>query len=108
MWIDISADRGPARATGRHVRLPGRDTIHPHVFRSLLSQQHLVEYQVRQTASGADIAVATSGAVDTDAWQHASKTPSTNLGLPAPSVTITRVDAIDRQASGKLKRFVPS
>ena len=46
---------------------PDGTAIHPHVFRHCLGHQHLVEYQVRQTARGADIAVVTSGAVDTDA-----------------------------------------
>ena len=83
--------------------------IHPHVLRTCLSQQHLVEYQVRQTARGADISAVTSAsdAVDTNALAARIEDALRNLGLPAPTVTIATVDSVDRQASGKRKRFVP-
>ena len=87
---------------------PDGTTIHPHVFRSLLSHQHLIEYQVRQTTRGADITAAVSGAVDTDALERRMERALRDLGLPDPTVTIATVDTIDRQASGKLKRFVPT
>jgi hypothetical protein len=77
------------------------------VFRSCLSHQGLVEYQVRQTTRGADISAVTSGEVDTDALASRIEGALRNLGLPAPVVAIATVDRVDRQASGKLKRFVP-
>ena len=86
---------------------PDGTAIHPHVFRSCLGHQHLVEYQVRQTARGADISAVTSGAVDTDALASRIEAALRDLGLPAPTVTIATVDRVDRQSSGKLKRFVP-
>jgi len=86
---------------------PCGSVIHPHVFRTCLSQQHLVEYQVRQTARGADISAVTSDAVDTNALAARIEDALRNLGLPAPTVTIATVDSVDRQASGKRKRFVP-
>jgi phenylacetate-CoA ligase len=86
---------------------PDGTAIHPHVFRSCLSHQGLVEYQVRQTTRGADISAVTSGEVDTDALASRIEGALRNLGLPAPVVAIATVDRVDRQASGKLKRFVP-
>ncbi len=88
---------------------PNGTAVHPHVFRSCLDQQHLIEYQVRQTArERADIAVVTSGAVDTDAVASLDRRALGELGLPSPEVTVTLVEAVDRRASGKLKRFVPA
>jgi phenylacetate-coenzyme A ligase PaaK-like adenylate-forming protein len=86
---------------------PDGTAIHPHVFRSLLGHQHLVEYQVRQTTRGADISAVASGDVDTDALASRLEAALRDLGLPAPEVTLATVDRVDRQASGKLKRFVP-
>jgi phenylacetate-CoA ligase len=86
---------------------PDGTAIHPHVFRTCLGHQHLTEYQVRQTARGADISAVTSGAVDTDALASRIEAALRDLGLPAPLVTIATVDRVDRQSSGKLKRFVP-
>ena len=63
---------------------PEGTAIHPHVFRSCLGRQGLVEYQVRQTARGADISAVTSGEVDTDALASASKTPSGASVCPLP------------------------
>ena len=82
--------------------------IHPHVFRSCLGHQHVIEYQVRQTARGADISAVISGDVDTDALASRIEDALRELGLPAPAVTLAAVDRVPRQASGKLKRFVPS
>ncbi len=86
---------------------PDGTTIHPHVFRSCLGHQHVVEYQVRQTPRGADISAVTSSAVDTDALASRIAGALRDLGLPEPAVTVATVDSIDRQSSGKLKRFVP-
>ncbi len=86
---------------------PDGTAIHPHVFRSCLGHQHLIEYQVRQTARGADISVVTSGAIDTDALASRIEAALRDLGLPEPAVTIATVDRVDRQSTGKLKRFIP-
>ncbi len=44
---------------------PDGTTVHPHVFRDVLGQHPtLVEYQVRQTPRGADIAIVTAGPTD--------------------------------------------
>ncbi len=86
---------------------PDGTVIHPHVFRSCLGHQHLIEYQVRQTARGADISAVTSGAVDTNALASRIEAALRDLGLSTPTVTIATVESVDRQSSGKLKRFVP-
>jgi hypothetical protein len=44
---------------------PGEVVVHPHVFRSVLGRERdVLEYQVRQTAAGADVLVV---AASTDA-----------------------------------------
>jgi hypothetical protein len=66
-----------------------------------------VEYQVRQTAIGADIHVVADGEIDTVLVTAKIEAALRELGLRPPSVIITSVAALDRQTSGKLKRFVP-
>ena len=63
---------------------PNGTAVHPHVFRSCLDQQHLIEYQVCQTRAGADIAVVTSGAVDTDAVASRIERALGELGIRRP------------------------
>jgi phenylacetate-CoA ligase len=49
--------------------------VHPHLFRSELGRQHgVVEYQVRQTAQGAQIAVRCSARVDSNGLAQRSRT----------------------------------
>jgi hypothetical protein len=63
------------------------------------------EYQVTQTAAGADIL--TVGQPDIDALRAAVLAALRRCGLSDPRVQIRVVDRIPRhQASGKLKRFV--
>jgi phenylacetate-CoA ligase len=82
-------------------------TIHPHVFRSPLSRErHVVEYQVRQTPSGADVLVRTAGPLDTAALRAEILTGLARA-IPRPEVSIAEVNCIPRQDTGKLKRFVP-
>jgi phenylacetate-CoA ligase len=83
-------------------------SIHPHVFRSSLGQYRpIVEYQVRQTERGADIRVVAEAQVDTALIEHTIGQALAALGLDQPEVTITLEPALDRQVTGKLKRFVP-
>jgi phenylacetate-coenzyme A ligase PaaK-like adenylate-forming protein len=87
---------------------PDGTTVHPHVFRNVLGQhQSLVEYQVRQTSRGADIAIVTAGPTDEAALADSLAAALRRVGLAQPVVTTDVVDEIDRQSSGKLKRFVP-
>lgn len=83
-------------------------TIHPHVFRSRIGRErHIVEYQVTQTPRGAAIALCCNGAVDLDNIRHGLVGDLERLGLTDPQIELTRVEAIERVVSGKLKRFVP-
>ena len=87
---------------------PGGVSVHPHVFRSPLGQQRqIVEYQVRQTARGADVRVITEADIDCVFVALRIREALVAVGLDQPEVTVTRVVALDRQTSGKLKRFVP-
>jgi phenylacetate-CoA ligase len=87
---------------------PGGVSVHPHVFRSALGQhRQVVEYQVRQTARGVDIRVVADAEIDTAAVGLKIAEALASLGLDQPDVILTCVATLDRQASGKLKRFVP-
>lgn len=87
---------------------PSGVSVHPHVFRTALAaHHHIVEYQVRQTAIGADIHVVADGEIDAALATGKIEAALSELGLRRPSIIITCVAALDRQASGKLKRFVP-
>lgn len=83
-------------------------SVHPHVFRSPLGRRgNIVEYQVRQTTRGAAIAVCCRGGVDLQGLEEEIAAALARLGLAEPEITVAQVDRLDRQATGKLKRFVP-
>ncbi|GAC1604180.1 MAG: phenylacetate--CoA ligase family protein [Acidimicrobiales bacterium] len=86
---------------------PDGTAVHPHVFRDVLGNQQLIEYQVQQTPSGADIVVVGRGDVDSANLAHRLEESLRHLGLRHPVVRVVPVNAIARQPSGKLKRFVP-
>ncbi len=87
---------------------PDGTTVHPHVFRDVLGQHPMmVEYQVRQTSCGADIAIVTDGPTDEAVLAGCVSAALQRVGLPQPVIIVDRVAAIDRLSSGKLKRFVP-
>ena len=75
-------------------------------FRYVLgTDPHVSEYQVTQTATGADIL--TVGHPDVDTLTTSVAAALHRCGLPNPAVDIRIVDRIPRnQASGKLKRFI--
>ena len=82
--------------------------VHPLNFRSPLGRDPaIVEYQVRQTERGAEIAVVARAPVDIEAVRSTVAQTLTGLGLSAPEVIVRRVDRIERQDAGKLKRFIP-
>ena len=83
-------------------------SVHPHLFRSALGQHPaVIEYQVRQTRRGATIRIVTTAPVDVHALQARITGALAALGLADPQVAIETVATLSRQASGKLKRFVP-
>ena len=76
--------------------------------RPLASDARVAEYQVRQTAGGAEIDVVADPAVDCEALADRIRASLRELGLPDPVVRVSRVDALERNpVTGKLKRFVP-
>ena len=82
--------------------------VHPHVFRSPLSRRRqIVEYQVRQTGSGAAVTVRATGPFDQPGLELEITGGLARLGLTEPVVSVSAVDQLGRQPSGKLKRFVP-
>lgn len=86
----------------------GGPTVHPFTFRATLGQQRaIVEYQVRQTARGADIRVRRQGELDEARVVATLRAALAELGLVDAEITITTVDALERQESGKFRRFVP-
>jgi phenylacetate-CoA ligase len=86
---------------------PGGQVVHPHVFASLLRRDpRIVEYQVRQTPTGAEVLVVGAPA-DPPALGRALAAELARLGLPAPAVEVALVDALERQDTGKVRRFRP-
>jgi len=83
-------------------------TIHPLTFRSPLGRERdIIEYQVCQTARGADIFVRCLGVVDTTRIRETIGGALADLGLTDAEVSVTRVETLSRQSTGKLRRFVP-
>ena len=87
---------------------PGGIVVHPLTFRSPLGRErNIVDYQVHQSLRGATIRVRASGAVDLGSLTQRIGASLARAGVPDPEVTIERVEAFERQASGKFKRFFP-
>jgi phenylacetate-CoA ligase len=83
--------------------------VHPLVFRSPLGLcRDVVEYQVRQTPHGADVVVRCQGRPDLGALEAEITAKLVTAGLVGADVRVRAVDHLDRQDTGKLKRFVPS
>jgi phenylacetate-coenzyme A ligase PaaK-like adenylate-forming protein len=83
--------------------------VHPHVFRSALGRHAgIVEYQVRQTADGARVAVRCGAPVDLVRVGGEIADGLAALGVPRPVVDVTAVERLERDGGpAKLKRFVP-
>jgi phenylacetate-coenzyme A ligase PaaK-like adenylate-forming protein len=87
---------------------PDGRSVHPHLFRSALgAHPAIIEYQVRQTPHGAAIAIVTAGSVDIPTLQRKIVEALASVGITEPDVTIETTGELTRQASGKLKRFIP-
>ncbi|MGH2398837.1 MAG: phenylacetate--CoA ligase family protein [bacterium] len=87
---------------------PGNVVVHPLIFRSPLGREpSIVDYQVRQTPRGATIRVRPSGPLDLGSLIHRITVSLARAGITDPEVVIEQVEAFERQASGKLKRFFP-
>lgn len=84
----------------------GERTVPASAFRHVLGTDPLIsEYQVRQTAGGADVLVV--GSPDVPAVAAALVCSLAPYGLPDPEISVRTVERIPRHAStGKLKRFI--
>lgn len=82
-------------------------SVHPHLFRSILGREPAIsEYQVQQTAAGAEIIVCAEGQFDVEKLNCKLQEALARSGCPEPAVTVTVVESIPRLATGKLKRFL--
>jgi phenylacetate-coenzyme A ligase PaaK-like adenylate-forming protein len=82
--------------------------VHPHVFRSVLGRHHqIVEYQVRQTRLGAHVDVVVDQNIDLSRLSVEIEAALADAGVDSPRVTSATAENIERQPSGKLKRFWP-
>jgi phenylacetate-CoA ligase len=97
---DISGRRDDDFVYGSH-------TVPASAFRHVLgTDPRIVEYQVVQTESGADVRVVAHAGVEdlTSALDAAMQ----RFGVPRPTVRIRAVETLGRtEVSGKLRRFVP-
>ncbi len=86
---------------------PGGQVVHPHVFGAQLRRDPgTVEYQVRQTPSGAQVLVVGAPA-DPAATARALAAELARFGVPGPTVELHPVQRLERQATGKVRRFLP-
>jgi phenylacetate-coenzyme A ligase PaaK-like adenylate-forming protein len=82
-------------------------SVHPHVFRTVLSRHPEVrDYQVRQTSRGARISVVSAG-VDVDPMAAEVADALRRAGLADPTVDVDIVQDLPRSAVGKRRLFVP-
>jgi phenylacetate-coenzyme A ligase PaaK-like adenylate-forming protein len=106
-----SAHRCVADVQGRldDVFLYNGRRVHPHVFRSVLGgHAGVVEYQVRQTVGGAEIALRCSARVDLDRVRVETADALAGAGVARPVIGVTAVDQLERDPGpAKLRRFVP-
>ena len=88
----------------------GTTTVYPFALTTaLLRAGQVREYQVRQTARGADITVVADAGLDEAALTAAVEHSLRQAGVTQPQVTINRAEAIARDPrTGKARRFVPS
>jgi ABC-type Co2+ transport system permease subunit len=66
----------------------------------------VVEYQVRQAPAGAEVLVVGAPAGPA-ALARAVAAELARMGVPDPAVEVTVVDRLERQATGKVRRFLP-
>jgi phenylacetate-CoA ligase len=85
----------------------GATTVPPIAFRHVLGTDPRVsEYQVTQTATGADVVVV--GASDAAALSSALMAELRRYGLSEPTIRVQVAETLERhQSSGKLRRFIP-
>jgi phenylacetate-coenzyme A ligase PaaK-like adenylate-forming protein len=100
-----------ARVQGRadDVFRYGEVVIHPNVVRSVLvDTPDVLEYQVRQTATGVEVTAVADSALDVDGLRGRLAAALAGAGLRQPDVTVRTALGLARNPqTGKLSRFVP-
>ena len=90
----------------------GTIVVHPLAFRSPLGRHSdVVEYQVRQTAHGADVSLIANDGVDIATTELADALTAAlrAAGLEDPQVSVAIVAELERHpVTGKLRRFIPN
>jgi phenylacetate-CoA ligase len=86
-----------------------RIEVHPYVFRSAIGRRrNVLQYQVRQTPTGADITLRAPTPIDTNALARELVAALAALGLQTPDVQVSILETIPRPGNaGKLRAFVP-
>src|SRR3954467_10311902 len=86
----------------------GSVEVHPLAIRTVMVKSPPVrEYEVRQTESGAEVAVVLDRELDRTALAAALEESLRKAGVAGPRVTVRVVDHIARHAqTGKAKRFI--
>ena len=117
--VTVLDEPNPGPWTGRRIAdIEGRSDdvfaydrveVHPYVFRSAIGRRReVLEYQVRQTTTGADITLRTASPIDTDALTRELVDGLVALGLHTPDVRVSLVEAVPRPGNaGKVRTFVP-
>lgn len=107
-----SAHRWIADVEGRLDDLftyAGGVCVHPLVFRAVLGQTPtIVEYQVRQTAHGAEVRYLAAGDVPVPQLSEQLSAALERAGLANPVVSFAQAREFERLPTGKVKRFVPA
>jgi phenylacetate-coenzyme A ligase PaaK-like adenylate-forming protein len=108
-----AADHGHLRAvvSGRsdEVLRWENTEVHPIVIRSVLVRSpNVIDYQVRQTDRGIDVAAVATAALDVDHLRGCLTDALDDAGLSDAHVTLQAVGALHRHGeTGKVQRFVP-
>jgi phenylacetate-coenzyme A ligase PaaK-like adenylate-forming protein len=100
-----------ARVEGRadEVFRYGDVHVHPIAFRTVMVKHPEVrEYEVRQTADGAEIAIVADGELAPGPIQDEVAASLAAAGLPGARISVRATDALPRHPlTGKARRFIP-
>jgi phenylacetate-coenzyme A ligase PaaK-like adenylate-forming protein len=118
--VTFLVEPNPGPWTGRRIanvvgrledafRYPGGAYVHPHIFHSAFDRvANIVEYQVRQTPTGADITLVVASPTDLERTRRELEAELVHLGLTEPRASFRIVDRLERQVgTEKLQRFIP-
>jgi len=83
--------------------------VHPIAFRSVLGQhKEIEEYQIAQTANGAEIKIVGSDSIDLNLISNKIAENLSREGFKNPEITFEAVSSLPRHPeTGKVKRFIP-